>query len=106
MTIKLESVKNSLLKFNQLVKEQSKSKLIYEGWPPTSHIPISNNFGPLGRSVFVMNRRLETGKDFEPTLVFCCGLKPMLMMNKTEFSNLISHLPTIKLNLASFLKLL
>uniref|UniRef100_A0A3B0NBV6 Uncharacterized protein n=1 Tax=Theileria annulata TaxID=5874 RepID=A0A3B0NBV6_THEAN len=100
------SLNNSLLRFNKLVKDQSNSNYIYEGWPPKSHIPINNNFGPLGRNVFVMNRRLENGKDFEPTLVFCCGLKPMLMMSKVEFSNFVSHLPNIKINLTSFFKLL
>ncbi|AFZ81324.1 hypothetical protein BEWA_007330 [Theileria equi strain WA] len=95
-----------LAKFRALVKKQSQCTRVYQGWPPATRIDVQNELKPLGRRLFVMNRLLEDGKTLEPTLVFCCGIKPMLMLSKQEFEALIKHLPWIKMQFKEFYKLL
>ncbi|BAM41967.1 conserved hypothetical protein [Theileria orientalis strain Shintoku] len=90
--------------FKELVSEQSSCGSVYDGWPPKNRIKLKERLKPLGRDLFVINRRLENGVGFEPTLVFCCGFKPMLMMSKSEFQSFIANLPLIKTNLETFFK--
>ncbi|UVC50159.1 hypothetical protein MACK_004029 [Theileria orientalis] len=98
------SLNECLSDFKKLVSDQSSCESVYEGWPPKNRISFKERLKPLGRDLFVINRRLENGVDFEPTLVFCCGSKPMLMMSKSEFQSFISNLPLIKTNLETFFK--
>ncbi|ORM39999.1 uncharacterized protein BXIN_1240 [Babesia sp. Xinjiang] len=97
----------SLEAFKQLVAEQSRCSITYEGWPPPSRIIVGNgSFAPFGRNIFVMRRALKDGMRTEPTLVLCCGTRPTLMFRRSEFEALVKHLPWIKNQLREFYKLI
>ncbi|KAK1444534.1 hypothetical protein BgAZ_104400 [Babesia gibsoni] len=102
-----KTLSEGLEEFKQLVSEQSKCRRTFEGWPPASRIPIANEkLLPLQRGLFVMKRSLKDGLRTEPTLVFTCGTKPMLMLNKVEFEALVERLPWIKDQMKEFYKLI
>ncbi|KAG6440012.1 hypothetical protein BBOV_III006825 [Babesia bovis T2Bo] len=93
--------------FRTLVSEQSSCRPVYRGWPPPDRIPVGNGtLEPLGRSIFIMRRDLKDGLRSEPTLVLCCGTKPMLMLRRSEFEALVQRLPWIKDQLREFYKLI
>ncbi|SJK86520.1 conserved Plasmodium protein, unknown function [Babesia microti strain RI] len=99
----------SLAKFRECVSKLrvGRAKQRYAGWPPKDAIYIAkNNFGPLDRTMFVINRILPTGVTREPTLVICCGNTPVLMFNRHQFESFLSHLPWIKTQLSNQYKLI
>ncbi|KEP63931.1 UNVERIFIED_CONTAM: hypothetical protein HHA_236820 [Hammondia hammondi] len=90
-------------------KARGRAWSVYEGWPPRSRVPVGDEYskvGPLQRRAFVFNRVDGTGRRREPTLAFCCGNKPVLLLSEVEFEALVEKLPWIKHEMAEFKKLL
>ncbi|GIX61001.1 exoribonuclease, putative [Babesia caballi] len=80
-----KSIHECLDDFKRLASEQSHCRPTFEGWPPPSRVLVGNGtFGPMGRGIFVMQRSLKDGLRTEPTLVLCCGTKPMLMLRRSD----------------------
>lgn len=81
----------------------------YEGWPPRSRIILGDQyskFGPLGRELFLFNRREETGRRRVPSLAFCCSKRCVLLLDEEEFEALMNQINWIKHQLAETKKLL
>ncbi|EPT26647.1 hypothetical protein TGPRC2_236820 [Toxoplasma gondii TgCatPRC2] len=90
-------------------KTRGRAWSVYEGWPPRSRVRVGDEYskvGPLQRRAFVFNRVDGTGRRREPTLAFCCGNKPVLLLSEAEFEALVKKLPWIKHEMAEFKKLL
>ncbi|KAL8270572.1 hypothetical protein Esti_005543 [Eimeria stiedai] len=106
------SLRDALMRFKKAAKAANEETgcsawCVADRWPPKNRIKIgdqNSQFGPLGRELFVFNRRLpvvrDRGGSRDPTLAFCCGERCVLMLSEAEFEAFMNALPWIKEQLA------